>query len=77
MARKTNVQIVKGIMEFSKHGVIAQAFVMEAIGRYAEEVAKATPEQLAPMDSGMIHSSVWQETAKEILHKLQLEGYRI
>ena len=65
--RKTNVQFVKSIMEFSQHGALAQMFVIEAITKYAKACAEAKPED---MDSGFISGAAWQAVAKEIQGKI-------
>lgn len=70
MARKTNVQAVKSMMEYSNHGALAQVFIMTAIQKYAETVLKATPEQLASLEKSFINPDVWQSVAKEVKQKL-------
>ena len=34
--RKTNIQVVTDLMTHSKQGVLMQAFIIEAIAKYAE-----------------------------------------
>lgn len=65
--RKTNIEFVNSIMEFSRHGAMAQVFVMQAIENYAKAVAAATPEQL---DTPVVSGHVWHGCATEILAKL-------
>lgn len=61
-ARKTNVERVTEFMEYSKTGALAQIFVMEAIGRYADQVLKAGPEACA---SAFIDGEAWCRVAQE------------
>lgn len=61
--RKTNMQVVKQMMEHSQYGALSQAFIMEAISRYADQCAAADP---AMFDSPMMHGASWVGTAKEI-----------
>lgn len=63
MARRTNVQWVKHAMEYSKFGALSQAFIMEAIGRYANQIAELDPARL---DSALISGEAWVGVAKEI-----------
>ncbi len=67
MKRKTNVQVVKQIMEFSNYGPIAQLFVMDALSKFAEKVSKADP---AEVGNGLISGEAWVGVAKEIKQTL-------
>lgn len=71
--RKTNVQIVKEMMEKSQYGALSQAFVMEAISRYSEEISKTKPTDY-PKNS-FIYPEAWIGIAKEIQDKLKKEQY--
>jgi hypothetical protein len=62
--RKTNVQFVKHIMEFSNHGALMQAFIMQALEQYAKSVASKKPEQL---DTPMVSGQAWHGCATELL----------
>jgi hypothetical protein len=73
--RKTNVQTVKAIMEFSEYGALAQAFVMNAIGQAAKETAEAPPEAFANWNNQLISPEAWQGVAREIHAKLTEAGY--
>ena len=74
--RKTNVQIVKGIMEHSQYGVLAQAFVIDALTKVSEKIASLTVEELTEKfgDSAMVSPAAWHGVATEIKRKLD-EGY--
>lgn len=63
----TNVQIVKAIMEGGSYGALTQAFVVQAIRAYAEEVVTAPPPP-APADGTVpfIAHDAWRSVAREI-----------
>lgn len=69
--RKSNVEIITDLMEFSNFGALAQVFVMDALSKQAHHVVNATPEELAEMGGGIIPPDVWQGVAKEISEKLE------
>lgn len=66
-APATNVQIVKAIMEGGSYGALTQAFVVQAIRAYAEEIATA-PAPAAPADGSVpfIAADAWRSVAAEI-----------
>jgi len=69
--RKTNVQIVKDIMEKSKYGVLAQAFVIEAIVKLIDQVeAMPLPDMQERFRYSVISPEAWKEIAAEIKEKL-------
>lgn len=73
MARRlTNQAFVRDVMVRSEFGVLAEAFVIEAIRRYAVECAKADP---AAVDSPFLSGEAWVGVAKEIEAKVK-EQYR-
>lgn len=57
--RKTNEQVISDIMSFAPTGPLAQAFIMEAVARYAKQVAEAPTMPDTPMLSG----EAWKRTA--------------
>lgn len=63
----TNERFVKNIMTFSAYGALSQAFVIEAIRRYAEEVAASKPEQYP--EHGLVHPESWIGVGREIMEK--------
>ena len=65
---RTNQQMLREIMSFSRFGPLAEVFVMEAVVKYADEVAAATPDQVE--GGGLINGSAWIGVAKEIKTKL-------
>jgi hypothetical protein len=67
--RKTNVEIVVDLMEFSKYGPLAQIFVIDALVKVSERVAEA---RLDEIDGGSFLSpEAWQGVAREIREKLE------
>lgn len=67
---KTNTEFVMSIMEFSKFGAISQVFVIEAINDYTNKILNASPEQWT---FPLISFGAWQNVAKEIKQKLELQ----
>jgi hypothetical protein len=65
--RKTNVQFVRHLMEFSRHGALMQAFLIEAIDRYARECARADPKDF---DAPLLSGSAWHGCAVEVIEGL-------
>ncbi|GER11398.1 hypothetical protein [Variovorax boronicumulans] len=65
---QTNVEFVVDLMEFSAHGALIQAFVLQALTYYAQKVAAADPEAL---DTGMVSGHAWHGCAVEIQRKLK------
>lgn len=59
---KTNTQVVRGLMEFAKSGPLMQAFVIEALRRYADQCAAADP---AVFDSPLMSGRAWHACAVE------------
>jgi len=62
MKQKTNIQLVTHMMTHSKQGVLMQAFIIEAIAKYAEQV-KASPLP----DNSFISAHAWGACADEAL----------
>lgn len=69
----TNLECLAQIMNFSRYGALAQAFVMDALCKHAEHIAQMPLEQLEEKfgDHSMIAASAWQLVAKEIHEKLE------
>jgi len=63
----TNVDYLTELLEFSRFGALAQAFVIEAVHRYAAKVAAADPKDL---ESPGLSGAAWVGVAKEIDTKL-------
>ena len=69
-ARKTNIEFIVDAMEFSAYGALSQAFIMEAVSKYAEQVAASKPEDFPK--NGFIQPEVWISVGKELQAKLRL-----
>jgi len=54
-------------MEFSTHGALVQAFVMQALEQHAKRVAAMDPEAL---DMPMVSGHAWHGCAVEVRDKL-------
>jgi hypothetical protein len=65
----TNAEFVENLMNFSPHGGLCQAFIIEAIRYYAEKVA-ATPEP-TEHGNGLISAIAWHKIAKDILERME------
>ena len=63
----TNVEFVTELMEFSAHGALIQAFVMQALEQYARRVAETDPQAL---DTPMVSGHAWHGCAVEVRDKL-------
>lgn len=70
MSRQTNIEAITDMMEFSSHGALAQAFVIEAIDQYAKAVMDASQEDIDAMRGSFLSPEAWQGVAREIKGKL-------
>lgn len=70
---KSNAELVKEIMNHSEHGVVAEAFVIEAIRYYSEGVVKSKPNASSSADS-FISQELWISIAEDALSRLK-ENY--
>jgi hypothetical protein len=63
-----NISIVKKIMTYSRYGALSQAFVVEAIGRYADQCAKMTDDEVEKHDreQPLLSYKAWRGVAQEI-----------
>ena len=68
--RLTNVETIIEIMEFSRFGVMAQMFVMDALIKQARMTADAPAGAFESMRGGFISPDAWQAVAREIADKL-------
>lgn len=66
--KKTNEQLIKDIINYSKFGPMAQLFIMEAIGRYANSVSESKPSDYPK--SCIVNPEMWIGVAKEIKEKM-------
>ena len=69
----TNLECITDLMTFSQYGALAQAFVMDALGKHASLIAKMPLDELAEKfgDQPMISAKAWHGVANEIHDKLE------
>lgn len=69
----TNLECVTDIMEFSRYGALAQAFVMDALSKHAEHVAKLPLDELQKQlgDHPLVSAPAWHGVAQEVHMKLE------
>ena len=74
--RKTNEEFVASIMTFSRRGALIQAFVIAALENYAKAVVEAHKTgELQGEGFGLINPDAWADCGREILEKLDQNGY--
>jgi hypothetical protein len=61
---KTNVQLVRHIMEYSAVGALKQAFVIEALYQYSQQMLD---DKEAWPQNAFISQEAWQTCAKEVI----------
>ena len=64
---KTNVQLINGLMTHSQQGVLMQAFIIEAIAKYAEQTKVSPPWST---DNTFISEAAWRACADEALYAI-------
>ncbi|RQP34193.1 hypothetical protein [Burkholderia ubonensis] len=74
----TNLECLTDIMEFSRYGALAQAFVMDALSKHAECVAKLPLHELQRQlgDHPLVSARAWHGVAQEIHTKLEVHFAR-
>ena len=68
---KTNVEFVTEFMNFSKHGALAQVFVIEALRTYVERVKTIHAANLTKEidDNALFSAATWAAVADELGEK--------
>lgn len=61
---KTNIQLVRHIMEYSQAGALKQAFVIEALMSYSNQILK--DKEAWPQNS-FVSQEAWQVCAEEVI----------
>jgi hypothetical protein len=61
---KTNIQLVRHIMEYSATGALKQAFVIEALYQYSQQILD--DKEAWPQNS-FVSQEAWQTCAEETL----------
>ena len=64
---KTNIQLVRHIMEYSQTGALKQAFVIEALYQYSQQILK--DKEAWPQNS-FVSQEAWQTCAKEVIDSI-------
>ena len=68
--RKTNIQLVNDLMTHSQNGVLMQAFIIEAIAKYAEQTKVSPPWS----NQSFISEASWRACADEALEAINNRG---
>jgi len=63
--RQTNVELITHLMEFSKHGALMQAFILEGLSKYAEQV-KDIPADDPRWANAFVSLDAWKGCADEL-----------
>ena len=64
---KTNIQLVRHIMEYSAVGALKQAFVIEALYQYSQQILEESViKELWPQNS-FVSQEAWQTCAEEVI----------
>ena len=65
--RKTNQQVVMNMMNYSAAGGLKEAFILQAIERYAQEIVNSEPWS----ENSLISFAAWQTCANEVIATLK------
>lgn len=63
---KTNVQLIKHIMEYSKHGALMQGFILDALSKYSQHIINNEDKVIKQMQDSFISGEAWVGCAKEL-----------
>ena len=66
-----NVEFVTWLMNYSSYGALVQAFIIESIFRYANEVAENEKELRESMKNHIINPEAWIGIAQELQKKIK------
>lgn len=64
---RTNVEFVAELMEYSRHGALAQLFVLDALDKWSKIISETDP---AKLDNVLVNGEAWKSVAKEINDKI-------
>jgi hypothetical protein len=64
---KTNVELINKLMTHSQQGVLMQAFIIEAIAKYAEQTKVSPPWS----NQSFISEASWRACADEVLEAIK------
>lgn len=65
---ETNTEFITRVMDFAKSGPLMQAFVIQALTSYSEDVMSASDAQL---ENPMVHPDAWRRCAVEMQQELE------
>ena len=66
-----NIEFVTQIMKYSSYGALSQAFIIEAVRRYSEDVIEHEHEVRESMMNHIINPEAWLGVAREIDKKIK------
>lgn len=66
MNNKTNTEVINHIMEYSKHGALMQAFIMDALTKYSQHIISQEAEVREQLANSIVHPDAWIGCAKEL-----------
>lgn len=71
--RKTNVQVVKDIMEHSQYGALVQGFVISCLTKFSNKIVEIGIDEVRRElgINSMVHPDAWFGVAKEVKEKLE------
>lgn len=72
-AAMNNSEMLDHLMNYSRRGGLMQAFIIEAVRRYAEACKAATDETF---DSPLLHGAAWRDCAVEVCEALDAREVR-
>ena len=64
---ETNEEFISRIMNFSNAGPLIQAFIIEGIAKYAQQVKDMPQDQRDSMNNGFISYAGWERCADSFL----------
>ena len=67
-SKNMNFKLVESLMKSDRFGPLAEAFVLDAVGKFADKVAKSKVEEYP--HNCIVHPETWIELGKEIKGKL-------
>lgn len=62
----TNIDRIKHIMEFSKHGPLMQLFVIDALTKFSSHIINNESNVIKQMEDSFISGEAWVSCAKEL-----------
>lgn len=70
--RETNVEFVTRIMEYSRHGAMAQLFVLDALDKWSHVIANMPDDEIdEEFENSFVNGQAWKAVAQEIQDALK------